>query len=389
MSEAMLLAALGVIPLIIWLHLTFGRGFYWLARERDDRREPAEPAVWPSVVAVVPARDEADVIARSIGSLLVQDYPGSFRVILVDDQSDDGTAAIAAQTAVSLGADERLEMMGGRPLPSGWTGKLWALSQGGERASEEAAPDYLLLTDADIGHRPENLRHLVARAEADRLTLAALMVRLHCETPAERLLIPAFVYFFQMLFPFAWVNDPRRKTAAGAGGCMLVRREALEAVGGIASVRAEIIDDCALATRLKAQGPIWLGLTLRARSLRPYRTVGEIGKMVSRSAYAQLGYSPVILAGTVLGMVLTYLTAPAMFVFGHGWPRLAGALAWLLMAVSFQPMLRLYGRSPLWGLALPVIGAMYTVFTIQSALQVWRGKGGHWKGRVQAMAGQL
>lgn len=387
MSEAMLVAALGVIPLLIWLYLVFGRGFYWLARERDDRNEPAEPAVWPSVVAVVPARDEADVIARAIGSLLVQDYPGRFKVILVDDQSGDATAAIAAQTADSLARDERLEVMGGRPPPSGWTGKLWALSQGVERASEEAAPDYVLLTDADIGHDADNLRHLVARAEAGRLTLTALMVQLHCQTPAERLLIPAFVYFFEMLFPFAWVNDPKRKTAAGAGGCMLVRREALEAAGGIASVRAEIIDDCALATRLKAQGPIWLGLAARARSLRPYRNIGEIGKMISRSAYAQLGYSPVVLVGTVLGMVLTYLTAPTMAVFGHGWPRLAGVLAWLLMAISFQPMLRLYGRSPLWGFALPTIGAMYTVFTIQSALQVWRGEGGHWKGRVQAMAG--
>ncbi len=384
MSSPMLLSVIGALALLIWLYLLLGRGGFWLARERDDLGEAPEPAAWPSVTAVVPARDEADVIARSVGGLLAQDYPGSFRVILVDDQSTDGTA----EAARAVGAGARLEVIGGAPLPSGWTGKLWALSQGVARATAQDAPDYVWLTDADIGHAPDGLRRLVARAEHGGQTLTALMVRLHCATWPERLLIPAFVFFFQMLFPFAWVNAPGHRLAAGAGGCMLIRREALERAGGIASVRAEIIDDCALARKLKAQGPIWLGLATRAESLRPYVSIGQIGRMISRSAYAQLGYSPWLLAGTLAGMVLTYLAPPLLTLFGHGPARVLGAAAWLLMAISFQPMLHLYRRSPLWGLALPLIGALYSLFTLQSALDVWRGKGGMWKGRAQALAGQ-
>jgi hopene-associated glycosyltransferase HpnB len=382
----MLLTALGVLSLLIWLYLVLGRGMFWLAAERDERKAPAaEPKAWPSVVAVVPARDEADVIGRSIAGLLAQDYPGEFRVILVDDQSSDGTADAASRAAEMLGASDRLEILSGRPLPKGWTGKLWALSQGVERAAERA-PEFILLTDADIGHQPANLRGLVSRAEATGLALATQMVRLHCRTWPEKLLIPAFVFFFQMLFPFGWVNDPKNRLAAGAGGCMLVRRRALEAAGGIASVRGEIIDDCALGARLKAQGPIWLGLTIRAESLRPYETLDEIGRMVRRSAYAQLGYSPWALAGTILGMAITYLAPPLLTAFADGAPRWAGLAAWLLMALAFQPTLRLYRRSPLWGLALPLIGALYSLYTVQSALQVWQGKGGQWKGRAQAMA---
>ena len=383
----MLLTAFGFLPLAIWLVLVLARGGFWLARERDDRGPaPPAPARWPSIVAVVPARDEADVIARSIGSLMAQDYPGPFRVILVDDQSADGTAEAALAAAQAVGAGERLEVLAGAPLPTGWTGKLWALAQGVAKATAGEAPDYLLLTDADIAHRPDNVSSLAARAEDGGLALASLMVRLHCTTWPERLMIPAFVFFFEMLFPFAWVNDPRRRMAAGAGGCMFVRRQALEAAGGIAAVRGEIIDDCALGARLKAQGPIWLGLTLRAESIRPYATMGEIGRMISRSAYAQLGYSPWVLAGCIAGMILTYLAPPALAAFAQGPVRWAGIAAWLLMALSFQPMLRLYRRSPLWGLALPLIGAVYSAYTVQSAVQVWRGKGGMWKGRSQAMA---
>ena len=382
-ATAIAIAALGV-----WIYLLLARGGFWLARERDARGQPPAPAAWPAVTAVVPARDEADVIARSIGSLLAQDYPGELRVILVDDQSTDGTAEAALAAGRSLRAESRLEVIRGAPLPSGWTGKLWAVSQGVERAITIQAPTYVWLTDADIGHAPDGLRQLVARAERGGLTLTALMVRLHCATWPERLLIPAFVFFFQMLFPFAQVNDPRRKLAAGAGGCMLVRREALERAGGIASVRTEIIDDCALARKLKAQGPIWLGLATRAESLRPYVSVGEIGRMISRSAYAQLGYSPLMLTGTLLGMALTYLAPPLLAVFARGPAQAMGALAWLLMAISFQPMLALYRRSRLWGFALPAIGALYGLFTVQSALDVWRGKGGMWKGRAQAMAKQ-
>ena len=378
----------GVLPLAIWLHMVFGRGMFWRARERDDRDEAPAPARWPSVTAVVPARDEADVIARSIGGLLAQDYPGVFRVILVDDQSTDGTAEVARDAARTLGAEDRLTVMGAQPLLAGWTGKLWAVSQGVERASLDA-PDYLLLTDADIGHAPDNLRNLVARAESGGYVMVSLMAKLSCANAAERFLIPAFVYFFQMLYPFAVVNRAASRVAAAAGGCMLARREALAAAGGIAAIRHEIIDDCALGRRMKAQGPIWLGLTERAVSLRPYNNIAEIGRMVSRSAYAQLGYSPLVLAGVIAGMVLTYVAPPAAAILGTGWLRAMGAVAWALMATSFLPMARFYRVSPLWGVALPVIGGVYTWFTLQSAIQVWRGRGGMWKGRSQAQAGRV
>jgi hopene-associated glycosyltransferase HpnB len=210
------------------------------------------------------------------------------------------------------------------------------------------------------------------------------MAKLTVETWSERLLIPAFVFFFDMLFPFAWVNDPRRGTAAAAGGVMLARREALEAAGGVAAIRGAIIDDCTLGAAMKLQGPIWLGLTQRAQSLRPYARFGEIAGMVSRSAYAQLNYSPLLLAGTILGMALVYLAGPFLAIFGHDLARWTGLAAWLAMAVTFQPILRFYRRSPLWGAALPVIGALYSGFTLWSAIQTWRGQGGQWKGRVQA-----
>lgn len=373
-------AVIGALVLAIWAYLLAGRGGFWRARERDDRDESLEPDRWPSVVAVVPARDEADVIARSIGSLLAQDYPGPFRVILVDDSSSDGTGEIAR----GLDGHGQLEVISGAPLPPGWTGKLWAQSQGVARAGE-TAPDYLLLTDADIAHAPETLRKLTAQAEAHGLALTSLMARLTVETWAERLLIPAFVFFFAMLYPFAWVNDPRRRTAAAAGGVMLARRTALEAAGGLEAIRWKIIDDCALGALMKRQGPIWLGLTIRARSLRPYANLREIGRMVSRSAYAQLNFSPWLLIGTVAGMVIVYLAAPALAVFAVGAGRWAGLAAWLSMALAYQPMLRLYGRSPLWGLALPLIAAVYTAFTVRSALDSWRGRGGQWKGRAQAL----
>ena len=372
--------AIGVVCLGAWIYLLLFRGFFWLARERDDRDLPPAPAAWPAVVAVVPARNEADVIARSIGSLLAQDYPGDFRVVLVDDASDDGTGS----AAVALpDPSARLSLITGRPLAKGWTGKLWAVSQGVEAAG---APTYLWITDADIAHAHGTLSALVARAEAGQLALVSLMARLQTGTFPERLLIPAFVFFFDMLFPFGLVNDPKRRLAAAAGGCMLVRREALAAAGGIAAIRGEIIDDCALGAALKAQGPIWLGLTRTSVSLRPYLSVGEIGRMVSRSAYAQLRYSPWLLAGTVAGMLLVYAAAPLLTAVGEGWARWLGLAAWALMTISFQPMLRYFRLSPLWGLALPLIGAIYTWFTVESAIQVWRGRGGMWKGRAQALA---
>ncbi|MGE5151132.1 MAG: glycosyltransferase [Rhodospirillaceae bacterium] len=377
--------ALGLLALAIWLYLLLGRGGFWLARERD--RDSPAPARWPSVTAIVPARNEADVIEQSIGSLLRQEYPGTFRVVLVDDGSNDGTADRALMAA--SGSVGRLDILRGSPLPAGWTGKVWAQHQGVSHAlASDEKPDYLLLTDADIGHAPDNLSALVSQAESQSLVLVSSMVELSCQRWAERFLIPAFVFFFQLLHPFAWVADRNRDVAAAAGGCMLVGREALERIGGMASIRSEIIDDCALARQLKAQGPIRLGLTRRARSLRPYEGLREIGRMVSRSAYAQLDYSPLLLAGTVAGMAIAYLSPTLLALFGHGLAQAAGLAAWLLMAVAFQPVLRFYRVSPLWGLALPAIAAAYTVFTVQSAVAVWRGQGGQWKGRAQARMGE-
>jgi hopene-associated glycosyltransferase HpnB len=374
---------LGALPLLIWLFLILAHGRFWTAGQRDDRDVPPEPAAWPAVVAVVPARDEADVIARSIGSLLAQDYAGEFRVILVDDSSTDGTADAARAEAERLGRAERLQVLTGEPLPAGWTGKLWAVHQG-TLAAEALQPKYLWLTDADIGHAPDNLRSLVSRAEAGGLALTSLMAELHCRTFAERFLIPAFVFFFQMVYPFAPVNRPG-PIAAAAGGVMLADREALRRAGGIAAIRTALIDDCALGALMKRQGPIWLGLTHRAVSLRPYETIGQIGRMVSRSAYAQLDYSPVKLIAVVLGMGLVYMAPIAAILLG-GAPAVLGLATYLLMAFCFQPMLRFYRVSPLWGLALPAIGVAYTVFTVQSAVQMWRGRGGLWKGRAQAIA---
>jgi hopene-associated glycosyltransferase HpnB len=362
------------LSLAIWLVLVLGRHGFWLARERDTRAMPGPCAQWPEVVAIVPARDEADVIARALGSLAAQDYPGPFRVILMDDSSSDGTGDIAR----GLGS---IDVVQGAPLAPGWTGKLWALAQGVERAG--TAPRYLWLTDADIEHDPDTLRMLVTRAEAGQLALVSLMARLRCDSLAERMLIPAFVFFFQMLYPFGQVN--RRDGPGGAaGGCMLVRRESLAAAGGIAAVRTALIDDCTLGALLKRQGPIWLGLTDRSRSIRPYRTFGSVAAMIARSAYAQLNYSPLLLAGTVLGLVLVYGVPPTLAIWGGGWARIAAILAWALMALAFQPMLAFYRRSPLWGIALPAIAAFYAGCTLLSAWQHARGRGGMWKGRAQA-----
>jgi hopene-associated glycosyltransferase HpnB len=384
MFDAALPSALAIVAcctVLIWLYLLLFRDMFWLGVVNDETPQPA-PAAWPAVSIIVPARNEADVVARSLASLVSQDYPGPFRIVLVDDQSADGTME-AASAAVGEGRVP-LEILRGAPLPAGWTGKLWALSQGIERASMDA-PAYLLLTDADIAHAPDALRQLVARAEAGDFSLVSLMAKLNCTTPAERLMIPAFVFFFQMLFPFSQVNDPKSRIVAGAGGCMLVRRAALEEAGGVAQIRRAIIDDCALATLLKRRGAIWLGLTERAVSLRPYLTLAEIGRMIARSAFAQLGYSSLALVGAVLSMTLTYLAPPALALFANGPAQTAGAFAWALMFVAFQPTLRRYRQAPLWALALPLTAAIYLHFTVQSAMDYWRGRGGMWKGRAQAM----
>ena len=380
----MVIEVIAALAVAIWLYLAFARGGFWLSSEREEGG-PARLAAWPSITAVIPARNEADGIGKCIGSLLGQDYPGEWSVILVDDDSSDGTAAAARQAAVAINQDARLTIVPGQPLPAGWTGKLWAVKQGIDAAqAAPRSPDYLLLTDADIVYAPDVLRALVARAEGGRLALTSLMVKLRCESFAERSLIPAFIFFFQMLYPFPWINRPSGATAAAAGGCMLVRAEVLRQAGGIDAIHGALIDDCALAKLIKARGPIWLGLTDRVRSIRRYPHFGDIRHMVARSAYAQLRYSPVLLAGTVAGMALTYLAPPLIAIFGSGSARILGLFAWALMALLFQPTLRLYRLSPAWGFALPAIALCYMLCTLDSALQFARGRGGSWKGRIQA-----
>lgn len=372
-----MLFGLAALSLAIWTYLLFLRGGFWKA---DQQLGPAGalPA-WPAVVAVIPARDEAPTIGRTVNSLLAQDYPGELQVIVVDDGSGDGTAAAA-------GASARLRVITGAALAEGWTGKLWAVSQGLAAADDwigEAA--YVLLTDADIEHHSENLKELVFKAESGRLDLVSLMVGLHCESFWERILIPAFVFFFQKLYPFPWVNDPARRHAAAAGGCMLVRRRALQAAGGVAAIRGRLIDDCALAGLLKANGPIWLGLSSTTRSLRSYRRLSEIWNMVARTAFVQLEHSAGLLVGTVFGMAVLYLTPPiaavAGLLSGRTGLELLGAAAWAAMAAAYAPTLRLYGQRSARALWLPVAGLLYALMTVSSALRHWRGRGGAWKGR--------
>ncbi len=387
----MIVAALSFVPLVVWAYLLLGRGGFWLCRERDASAAKASggPSVWPSVVAVVPARDEADVIAESVGSLLAQDYPGAFSVVLIDDQSSDGTAEVALAAAKAAGAQERLRVVAGSGPPKGWTGKLAAMRRGlAEVDALAEPPEFVLFTDADIAYEPHVLRRVAAIASARRAVLTSLMVKLRCESLAERWLAPAFVFFFQMLYPFAWVNNPKRKIAAAAGGCMLVRREALGRAGGLEAVRSALIDDCALGALMKGQGPIWLGLTEDALSLRAYETFGDFSRMVSRSAYAELRYSAVRLVGVVVGMALVYLAPPLFALAASGVAQVMGALTWAMMAVSLAPMSRLYGRPAVSGFFLPAIAAAYVVFTVQSAVQFWRGRGGYWKGRFQAPMGE-
>lgn len=377
-----MLTAVAVASLAAWVYLAGFRGRFWRSGPVLGVERPSGLA---KVAAVVPARDEAEQIARSVGSLLEQDYAGELAVILVDDNSSDGTAEIAAGIADAPGGG-RLAIVRGRPLAQGWSGKLWAVHQGLAQEKAKAA-DYVLLTDADIEHARGHVAALVAKAESDGLDLVSEMVRLHCNTAAERALIPAFVFFFQMLYPFAWAADPGKRTAGAAGGTMLLRRAALERVEGVERIRNNLIDDCALAGEIKKTGGrIWLGHAEGAASLRVYDW-GEAWKMIARTAYAQLGFSPVMLLGCVAGMGVVYCAPPLVTVFARGPARVMGALAWGTMAALFQPTLRRYKRSPWWGLALPAIGLFYLGATVASAWRHYAGRGGGWKERVYGEAG--
>jgi len=375
--------AAGLVAVATWVYLLVFRGAFWCVAE-DDRTPAAAPPC--RVVAVIPARDEADVIGDAVTSLLAQDYPGRLDIVIVDDHSSDGTGAIARAAAAAMGAADRVTVLEAAPVPAGWTGKLWAVRQG-TVAAVERRPDFLLLTDADIVHARDNLRRLVARAEAERYDLVSLMVRLHCRGLWERLLVPAFVFFFFKLYPPRWVADSGHRIAAAAGGCMLLRGDMLARIGGVDSIRHEIIDDCALARQVKAVGRVWLGIADDTRSVRPYGSWRPLWDMISRCAFAQLNYSLGILMALMVGMAMTYLAPPLLVLLSGSWLAMAlGAAAWLAMAVSFLPMLKMYRCSPLVAPLLPLIAAFYMAATLGSAVQFWRGRGGAWKGRFQAAA---
>ena len=355
------------------------------ARRADQRLDGPVPGrdSWPGVVVIVPARNEAATIGRCVASLLAQDYPGALSIIVVDDGSDDGTAAAARRAAAG---SKRLSLVTAPPPEAGWTGKLWAVAQGladAEKVAPEAA--FVLFTDADIEHDPQNLRRLVGKAEAGGLDLVSLMVLLRCRSAWERFLIPAFIFFFQKVYPFPRVNDPERPEAAAAGGCMLVRRAALRQAGGVETIRGRLIDDCALGARIKRKGPIWIGLTGSVRSLRAHPRLEDMWNMVARTAFEQLGYSAAALGGTVFGMAILYLVPPAAafagLVTGDAVAGLAGLAAWSLMAFAYRPTVRLYGQPPWSVLTLPLAALLFTLMTVDSARRHWQGLGGAWKGR--------
>jgi len=427
------LLVLASVSLTIWLYLAVARGSFWrLSQFNDDVSNHEPPTTFPTVIAVVPARNEAATIAQSVTSLLQQNYPGKFSVILVDDHSEDATAELAQQAANDLGAESRIRILLAPPLPAGWTGKLWALNEGVRRGAAllrpfsathptPAPPDFLWFTDADILHAPDTLTRLIARAERDHLDLTSLMVLLQAKTPPERALIPAFLFFFLKLYPPRWTANPESKTASAAGGCILLRSEALQRIGGLAAIRAEVIDDCALAqavkvaqplmavlqrspsrnmqpslpdqqspegsgpdrTQERSPGRIWMGLTRRSTSLRAYTTFAEIRDMIARTAFTQLRYSPALLLGTIAGMLLTYI-APVALLFAHNiTTQILAACAWTLMSLLYLPTLRFYSLSPLWAPLLPTVAAFYSYATLLSATRYYLGRGAQWKGRSQ------
>jgi hopene-associated glycosyltransferase HpnB len=373
---------LAILPLAIWMYLIFGRGHFWL--EKPHAAPSDQWLTTPDVAIVVPARNEADVIARSIRSLIRQDYTGPFKIFLVDDHSSDDTAKIAREVSENLYQMARLVVVPAPELPQGWGGKVHAMQAGYDAVKAQMPQaEYILFTDADIEHANDSLRELVMRAESGRLTLASFMVRLNCQTFWEKLLIPAFVFFFMMLYPFSQVRDREEKIAAAAGGAMLVKRAALDQIGGFSQMRDALIDDCTLAKHMKAQGPIWLGLSSRTVSLRHYADFDSIWNMIARTAYTQLSYSPLVLLVCVLGMVATFLLPVGAFIFGTDAVQLAGFVAWFLMAFAYMPTLRTYRQSSLLAWALPAIAFIYLMATLESARRYYQGIGGQWKGRTR------
>jgi hopene-associated glycosyltransferase HpnB len=384
--------AAGLLADIAWVYLLVAHGGFWRTGQRLPPAGPA-PEPWPATVAVVPARDEAAILPETLPTLLAQDYDGPFSVVLVDDESSDGTSDVAAALGTQQARPGRLRVLAGRPSPAGWAGKVWAMAQG-LRAAGDA--EYVLFTDADIAYAPGTLSGLVRAATSDGRALVSQMALLRTDTFAERLLVPAFVYFFAQLYPFRRVNRRGGRTAAAAGGCMLVRRDALDAVGGLEPIRAARIDDVALGGLLKrdGQGDCWLGFTTDVVSRRRYRSLADIWDMVARSAYTQLRYSPWALAGTVAGMIVLYLVPVGAAVGGllllaagaAPWLLIGGLAGWMIMSVTFLPVLRLYGLSAARAASLPLVGALYTVMTISSARRHRAGRGGEWKGRTVQLA---
>jgi hopene-associated glycosyltransferase HpnB len=365
--------AIALLALCIWVYLFSAHGRFWAS---SPELTPTVPEHCPDLDVIVPARDEAPTIGAVIASLLAQNYGGKFRVTLVDDNSSDDTARQA-------GTGANLQIVRLTSKPAGWSGKLWALSQG---LAATHAP-LVLFADADIVHDPRHLATLVAKLQNTRLGMVSEMVHLNCESWAERALIPAFVYFFQMLYPFAKVNDPRSKVAAAAGGTVLIRRDVLTQIGGLDVINSTLIDDVALATAVKKQvktqelGGIFLGHSGLARSIRPYPHFADIWRMIARTAYTQLNFSPMLLIATVAGLTLVWWVPVWAALFGSDVGRAFGAASCVLAAISYQPTLRRYQRNPLWALVLPLIALFYMAATVGSAINYWRGRGAQWKSR--------
>lgn len=372
------------LSLLIWIVLTFFWGTFWQVRAFDgDIPLPEQPSKRPRVVAVVPARNEAETIGGCVESLVGQNYAGELHIIVVDDHSEDGTASLALTAAQSKAA-AHVNILQSAALEPGWTGKLWALQQGiGDAAGFK--PDYFWFTDADIVHGPDTLSRLVARAELRRLDLTSLMVLLRAKTVPERLLIPAFLYFFLMLYPPKWIGEAKSRTAGAAGGCILLTGAALERIGGLSAIRGEVIDDCVLARVVKLSGgKIWMGLTRKSVSLRGYGSFAEIRGLIARTAFTQLRYSTMLLIGTILGLLLTYVVPVALSFHPSPLVWRMSLAAWALMTVSYLPTVRFYELSPLWAPVLPLAAIFYSYATCLSAVRFWLGRGGQWKGRAQA-----